>query len=83
MSVLESVEPAVTQRLKRRYGNFIGGEFRPPLSGQFFENITPISGEVFCEVPRSNAMDVEAALDAAHAAKEAGVRRHPQRAPQF
>ncbi len=32
MSVLESVEPAVTQRLKRRYGNFIGGEFRPPLA---------------------------------------------------
>jgi len=77
MSVLESVEPAVTQRLKRRYGNFIGGEFRPPLSGQYFENITPISGEVFCEVPRSNAMDVEAALDAAHAAKEGWGKTAP------
>ena len=41
MSVLESLEPTITQRLKKRYGNFIGGKFRPPLSGEYFENVTP------------------------------------------
>jgi len=54
-----------------RYGNFVNGEFVEPRSGQYFENITPISGEVLCEVARSNEKDVEAALDAAHAAKRA------------
>ena len=53
---------------KARYGNFINGEFVAPKSGQYFENKTPITGEVLCEVPRSNSDDVEAALDAAHAA---------------
>ncbi len=53
---------------KARYGNFIGGRFVEPRSGQYFENPTPITGEVICEIARSNSDDVEAALDAAHAA---------------
>ncbi|ABI58066.1 aldehyde dehydrogenase [Alkalilimnicola ehrlichii MLHE-1] len=58
-------------QFKPRYGNFINGEWVEPASGQYFENITPVTGEVFCEVARSNADDVERALDAAHAAKDA------------
>ena len=39
-----------------------------PKSGQYFENCSPITGEVICEIARSNGDDVNAALDAAHAA---------------
>ena len=59
-----------TSPFKARYDNFIGGKFVAPNSGQYFDNITPISGEKICEVARSNNADLEAALDAAHAAKE-------------
>ena len=56
---------------KQRYGNFIGGQFVEPVGGRYFDNVTPISGEKVCEVPRSDAADIELALDAAHAAKDA------------
>ena len=51
-----------------RYENFIGGQWTPPAGGRYFENPTPVTGEVFCEVARSTDADVELALDAAHAA---------------
>ena len=56
---------------KKRYSNYIGGEWVAPLSGEYFENVTPVTGKVFCEVARSNSADIERALDAAHAAKKA------------
>ncbi|WP_400163397.1 aldehyde dehydrogenase [Brevibacillus sp. TJ4] len=56
---------------KKRYHNFIGGNWVPPQKGEYFDNISPVNGAVFCEIPRSTAEDIEAALDAAHAAKEA------------
>ncbi|MFX8930145.1 aldehyde dehydrogenase family protein, partial [Acinetobacter baumannii] len=59
---------------KKRYENFIGGEWVPPIDGEYFENISPVTGQVYCEVPRSKAADIELALDAAHAAKEAWGR---------
>ncbi|WP_424939025.1 aldehyde dehydrogenase [Aliiroseovarius sp. S253] len=62
---------AFASPFKTRYDNYIGGKFVPPVEGKYFDNITPISGEVVCEVARSSAADVELALDAAHAAKEA------------
>ena len=57
--------------LKSRYENFIGGHWVAPLNGEYSENVTPATGEPFTEVPRSTAEDVEVALDAAHAAKDA------------
>ncbi|MCV7256131.1 aldehyde dehydrogenase family protein, partial [Mycobacterium hackensackense] len=51
-----------------RYGNFIGGQWVAPVAGRYFENPTPVTGQVFCEIPRSDEADVELALDAAHAA---------------
>ncbi|HEX5565960.1 MAG TPA: aldehyde dehydrogenase family protein [Streptomyces sp.] len=54
----------------RRYDNFIGGDWVAPVEGRYFENITPVTGKVFCEAARSTAADVELALDAAHAAAE-------------
>lgn len=59
---------------KPRYGNFIGGTWREPSNGQYFDDTTPISGQVITAVARSMAEDVEAALDAAHAAKVAWGR---------
>lgn len=56
---------------KERYENFIGGEWVPPVDGEYFDNISPVTGKAFCQVPRSNEKDIEQALDAAHAAKDA------------
>ncbi|WP_112661593.1 aldehyde dehydrogenase [Microvirga flavescens] len=61
----------LTSPFKARYGNYIGGEWRDPVNGRYFENTSPITGKAICEVPRSDKDDIEKALDAAHAAKDA------------
>ncbi len=67
----------VKNPFKQRYDNYIGGKFVAPASGEYFQNVTPITGQPFCEIARSNAADVELALDAAHAAKRAWGRTSP------
>ena len=57
-----------------RYDNFIGGQWVAPRSGKYFDNISPVTGKAVCKIARSDAPDVEAALDAAHAAKDAWGR---------
>ncbi|WP_244464885.1 aldehyde dehydrogenase [Martelella endophytica] len=54
---------------KDRYDNFIGGKFVPPKNGRYFTNVTPITGAAINEIARSDADDINLALDAAHAAK--------------
>ena len=56
-------------KFRSRYDNYIGGEWVAPRAGEYFENPSPVTGRSFCEVARSKADDVEAALDAAHRAK--------------
>ena len=56
---------------KAQYNNFIGGKFVPPVKGQYFDVITPVSGKVYTQAARSTAEDIELALDAAHAAADA------------
>lgn len=68
------VSRTVHPKFAKRYGNFIGGKWVEPKSGRYFENISPVNGQVLCEVARSDAADVELALDAAHAAKDAWGR---------
>jgi aldehyde dehydrogenase len=63
--------------LRERYDNFIGGEWIPPTTGEYRGNVTPSTGEVFCEIAYSGAQDIELALDAAHAAKEEWGQRSP------
>ncbi|MGB6175889.1 MAG: aldehyde dehydrogenase family protein [Methylocella sp.] len=63
--------------IRPHYDNFIGGKWVPAVKGQTFENISPIDGRVVCTVARSTAEDVELALDAAHAAREAWGRTSP------
>jgi len=53
---------------KSKYGNYIGGKFVEPKSGKYFDNVSPINNEVICQMARSDAKDVDAALDAAHEA---------------
>lgn len=71
-----NTEGSIVQ-FKDRYDNFIGGEYVKPVKGQYFENVTPVTGEVFCEVARSTKEDVELALDAAHKAKDAWGKTSP------
>ncbi|SGZ10667.1 Aldehyde dehydrogenase B (Wide specificity) [Moritella viscosa] len=56
---------------KPRYQNFIGGQWVETQNGCYFDNISPVNGEVICQIPRSNHLDIELALDAAHKAKDA------------
>ena len=63
--------------IKSRYDNFIGGAWVPPVEGRYFENPSPVDGKTFCEVARGTAADIELALDAAHAAKDAWGRTSP------
>jgi aldehyde dehydrogenase len=62
---------------KKRYDNFIGGKFVAPVKGQYFANVSPIVGHPFTEIARSTAEDIELALDAAHAAKDAWGKTSP------
>ncbi|MGO2327754.1 aldehyde dehydrogenase [Glutamicibacter arilaitensis] len=62
---------------KERYENYIGGQWVAPAKGMYFENVTPVTGKVFCEVARSTAADIETALDAAHAAAPAWGKTSP------
>ena len=52
----------------RRLANFIGGEFVPPASGKYFEDINPATEEWIAEVPDSDGNDIDRAVAAARAA---------------
>ena len=69
--------PGSVVTLKDRYDNYIGGHWVPPTTGAYHENVTPSTGEPFCEVAQSGPEDVELALDAAHASREAWGHRSP------
>jgi aldehyde dehydrogenase len=74
---------ALKSPFAKRYDNYIGGEWRAPKAGKYFNNVSPITGQPVCEIARSDASDVEAALDAAHAAKEAWGRTSPAERAQI
>ena len=64
-------QPGSVVTYASRYDNIIGGEYVAPVKGQYFENPSPVTGEIFCEIARSTAEDIELALDAAHKAAPA------------
>src|SRR5665648_117938 len=77
--VIETLNARVA--LRPRYDNFIGGKWVPPVAGEYFENLSPITGKPVCQIARSQAADIELALDAAHKAKDAwGMQSPAQRA---
>ncbi len=69
--------PGAKVQYKSRYQNFIGGQWREPVKGQYFDVITPITGQVYTQAARSTAEDIELALDAAHAAADAWGKTPP------
>ncbi|MBN04087.1 aldehyde dehydrogenase [Ponticaulis sp.] len=71
---LHSSDAKYTSPFKSRYDNFINGQFVAPNAGRYFDNTSPVTGGVICQIARSDASDIEAALDAAHAAKDAWAR---------
>ena len=73
--VIETLNSQVA--LRTRYDNFIGGDWVAPTDGRYFDNISPVTGKPVCQVARSQAADVELALDAAHEAKDAWGRTSP------
>jgi aldehyde dehydrogenase len=83
MSVVESTtyeapgQSGSPVKLQERYENFIGGAWIAPTTGEYSENLTPSTGEAFCQVAHSGAQDIELALDAAHAAKDEWGQRSP------
>lgn len=60
--------------IRARYENFIGGKWVAPVRGQYFDNISPVTGKPITQIARSTAEDIELALDAAHKAREAWGR---------
>ncbi|MBY5990640.1 aldehyde dehydrogenase family protein [Ferrimonas balearica] len=56
-------------QFQSRYANYIGGQWQPPRAGRYFVNPSPVTGAAICEIPRSDASDIELALDAAHQAQ--------------
>ncbi|WP_025916082.1 aldehyde dehydrogenase [Herminiimonas sp. CN] len=77
MNLADISKLGVKNPFKQRYDNFIGGKFVAPVKGEYFANVTPITGQPFCEIARSTAEDIELALDAAHAAKDAWGKTSP------
>ena len=52
-------------KYKEQYENFIGGEWIPPNSKEYIQNISPVDGKVLTKIPRSNEKDVDLAIEAA------------------
>lgn len=50
---------------KSKYDNYIGGQWVAPVGGEYFDNISPVNGQVFTRAARSKKEDVELAVDAA------------------
>ena len=71
MLYIDPNQPESPVKFKARYVNYIGGQWLEPIKGQYFDNLSPVNGQVFCQIPRSSTQDIELALDAAHAAKDA------------
>jgi aldehyde dehydrogenase len=80
MATMTAIQPGTfgfPVSIRKQYGNYIGGKWTEPASGEYFENLTPVTGQVLCRIPRSNAQDIDRALDAAHAAKAAWGKTSP------
>ena len=51
--------------VEKRYGHFIGGEFRAPKAGKYFATVNPATEQPICEVAQGTEADVDAAVAAA------------------
>ena len=77
MNIQHKFARATSSIFKPRYGNFINGKWADPIGGQYFTNTSPVNGLPLCDIARSDSRDIEAALDAAHAAAPKWGRSSP------
>jgi acyl-CoA reductase-like NAD-dependent aldehyde dehydrogenase len=56
----------------RDYCCFIDGQWRPSISGEYFEATDPFTAKPWARIPRCDARDVDLAVSAARAALERG-----------
>ena len=74
-------QPGSIVTVASRYENFIGGKWLAPTHGNYRTDLSPATARPITEVAHSSPEDVELALDAAHAAKDAwGERSATERA---
>ncbi len=64
-------QPGSVVPVEARYENFIGGKWIAPADGKYRVNLSPATAGRITEVPHSTPADIELALDAAHAARDA------------
>jgi aldehyde dehydrogenase (NAD+) len=67
----------------RRFGHFIGGEWRQPIENVFFDSSDPATGEKLASVAQGSAADVDAAVQAARAALPAWQALAPHARARF
>lgn len=75
MKYVKPGEAGSVVHVSPRYENFIGGKWLAPVNGKYSTNLSPATGHAICEIPKSSAEDIELALDAAHAAKDAWAEK--------
>ena len=77
MSYVLPGQPGALHQYQAQYDNYIGGQWVPPANGEYFEVVTPITGQTYTRAARGTAADIEKALGAAHAAADAWGRTSP------
>jgi len=75
----EDSKEAITwlERHGYRFRHFIGGEWRAPAAGEYFDTVDPSNGEKLASVAQGSAADVDAAVKAAQAASSEWQARTP------
>jgi aldehyde dehydrogenase (NAD+) len=56
------------ERHGRRFGLFVGGAWRTPAAGEYFDTLDPSTGEKLASIAEGSAADIDAAVRAARAA---------------
>ena len=70
-------------KVKTQYENFINGQWQAPQQGNYFDNLSPITGEVYSQVPQSTKEDVDLAVQAAQQAQVEWGKKSPAERAQL
>ncbi|MGB7846819.1 MAG: aldehyde dehydrogenase family protein [Candidatus Acidiferrum sp.] len=70
-------------QFKRRFGHFIGGVWKAPVEGKYFETSDPSTGERIAEVAQGSPGDVDAAVKAARGALKGWQALTPHERARF
>lgn len=76
-------EPNAQYQVKTQYENFINGQWQAPQQGNYFDNLSPITGEVYSKVPQSTKEDVDLAVQAAQQAQVEWGKKSPAERAQL